>query len=239
MLLPILFQKRNLPPRLRWVLRASVLAAVEHQRGTMQFQKRDRWTEADIDALPTGEHDYFERKSGRGFAQDQSAFLDTVAKAASAFLNSGGGSLILGVRDDGTPDGLPTTVGRTSMRDWIEQKIPNLLEYPASDFRVHRVEPTLTSRIPNRTDVVVIDFGDSALAPHQRKNDKVYFYRAAGRSERAPHFYLELLRQRYTEVKLDARLASASPAGAHEDQAGVLRACLSGFNLRRLGLASG
>ena len=92
MLLPILFQKRNLPPRLRWVLRASVLAAVEHQRGTMQFQKRDRWTEADIDALnalPTGEHDYFERKSGRGFAQDQSAFLDTVAKAASAFLELG------------------------------------------------------------------------------------------------------------------------------------------------------
>ena len=108
------------------------------------------------------------------------------------------------------------------MRDWIEQKIPNLLEYPASDFRVRRVEPTLTSRIPNGTDVVVIDFGDSALAPHQRKNDKVYFYRAAGRSERAPHFYLELLRQRYTEVKLDARLASASPACAHEDQASVL-----------------
>jgi hypothetical protein len=71
------------------------MAALQHQRGMMLLQKREQWGEDDLDGLPAGEHDYFERKSGQGFLQDRGAFLNSVAKAASAFLNSGGGSLIL------------------------------------------------------------------------------------------------------------------------------------------------
>jgi hypothetical protein len=162
---------------------------------------RVRWTEADVDALPDGEHDYFERKSGRLFA-DQAAFLGKLAKTVSALANSGGGHLVLGVADDGTPDGIPPLVGRTSVKDWLEQKLPNLVSYPLSLFRVHLVERGMPSRVPPDREVVVIDVGDSPLAPHQcvhnggdaRKN--TYYYRQAGRSEPAPHFYLELLRQR-------------------------------------------
>ncbi len=177
----------------------------------MPYQKKERWTEADIDALPVGEHDYFERKSGIA-VRNRNAFIETLAKAGSAFLNSGGGSLILGVSDAGHPDGLPEMLDstRTRTRDWVEQKIPEILDYPANDFRVHQVErhPS-SSRIPDGMVVLVVDFGDSSTAPHQRKSDKVYFYRAAGRSVPAPHFYLELLRQRLTEVKLKLVLASA------------------------------
>jgi hypothetical protein len=109
------------------------------------------------------------------------------------------------------------------MRDWLEQKIPTLLEYPPSDFRVHRVIPaaSVNSRIPSGSDVIVIDFGDSASAPHQRKSDKVYFYRAAGRSAPAPHFYLELLRQRLTEVRLSAELRSVELITAYEDESAI------------------
>jgi hypothetical protein len=47
--------------------------------------------------LPAGEQDYFERKSGHLFDGDMGDLLGTIAKALSAFSNSGSGHLILGV----------------------------------------------------------------------------------------------------------------------------------------------
>lgn len=88
----------------------------------------------------------FDRKAGQLFETSQDNFLNSIAKALSAFANSGGGSLILGIKDDGLPDGLRPFVGRTAMRDWIEQKIPHLLDYPLSDFRVHTVTKSDVSR---------------------------------------------------------------------------------------------
>lgn len=180
----------------------------------MSSIKRERWTEADIDALPPGEHDYFDRKSGRLFAGDADKLQSALAKALSAFANSGGGHLILGVADDGTPDGIPPAFGRTSIRDWLEQKIPHLVSYALSDFRVHIVERGAPSRIPSGSVVAVIDVGDSALAPHQcafGAPKYFYFHRQAGRSEPAPHFYLELLRQRLVNPVLEAKLIGIVP----------------------------
>jgi hypothetical protein len=102
----------------------------------MPFIKRNKWTEAAVNFLPAGEHDFFDRKSGRLYAKDTNEFLGDIAKAISAFANSGGGSLVLGVADDGVPDGLPPAVGRTPIREWLEQKIPQLVDYAISDFRV-------------------------------------------------------------------------------------------------------
>jgi len=89
--------------------------------------KRERWTEADVLALPSGEHDYFDRKSGLLLQKSSDEMLGTLAKAASAFANSGGGHLILGVDDAGIMDGLDPMRGRTPTREWIEQQIPNLV----------------------------------------------------------------------------------------------------------------
>jgi hypothetical protein len=171
---------------------------------------RDRWTEADVAELPVGEHDYFDRKSGLLFQPDPTRLLGTVAKALSAFSNSGGGHLILGVADDGCFDGVPRTFkGRASTREWLEQKVPTLLAYPLADFRVHAVErDPKTSAIPVDRDVIVIDVGDSALAPHQCVHDGgdaikyLYYMRQGGHSVPAPHFYVELLRQRLTNAAL-------------------------------------
>jgi hypothetical protein len=172
--------------------------------------KRSRWAEADVVGLPAGEHDYFDRKSGSLFDGDRGVLLGTIAKALSAFANSGGGQLVLGVADDGASDGVPRAIkGRTSTREWLEQKVPHLLAYALTDFRVHVVErDPHASVIPAERDVIVIDVGDSGLAPHQCLHDGgdatkyLYYMRQAGHSVPAPHFYVELLRQRLTNAAL-------------------------------------
>jgi hypothetical protein len=187
----------------------------------MNIVKREKWTEIDIDALPLGEHDYFERKSGQLFNKNKGEFLDDVAKAISALANSGGGHLLLGVNNDGIPDGMPPKEGKTSIKDWLEQKIPYLVDYSLSDFRVHLVLRSDPSRIPPDREVVVVDVGDSTLAPHQSSRDKTYYHRRAGRSERAPHFYLELLRQRLVNPVLDLALIKVKPIDAAPAEDGV------------------
>ncbi|OLE55404.1 MAG: hypothetical protein AUG51_02805 [Acidobacteria bacterium 13_1_20CM_3_53_8] len=157
--------------------------------------KKERWTEDEVLSLPLGELDYFDRKSGV-ILQD-SNFLNKLAKHLSAFANSGGGHLLLGVKDDGAIDGVPKIYkGRTSTREWLEQIIPELLSYPLQDFRVHEAEPASPSTIPSGSMVIVIDVGDSMLAPHQDTFSKIYYHRSGGHSVPTTHVYLESLRGR-------------------------------------------
>ena len=208
--------------------------ALARQRPELNIVKREKWTEADVDELPAEEPDVFERKSGELFA-NQGNFRDAVAKALSALANSGGGSLILGVKDDGTPDGLPPLVGQTAMRDWVEQTIPHLLDYPLADFRVHTVIKSDPSRIPDSREVIVIDVRDSAAAPHQSKRDKIYYRREGGRSVPAPHFYLELLRQRLTNPTLEFKLKKIEDADAYEHDDGLLLRVQLKFEIENVG----
>lgn len=209
--------------------------ALARQRAELSLVKRERWTEADLDELPAEEPDVFERKAGQLFEGGQDKFLDSVAKALSAFANSGGGSLILGVKDDGSPDGLPSFVGRTTMRDWIEQKVPHLLDYPLSDFRVHTVIKSDLSCVSDGREVVVIDVGDSAAAPHQSKRDKIYYRREGGRSVPAPHFYLELLRQRLTNPALEFTLKKIDLVDVAEHDTGLFLEAKLRFEIKNVG----
>jgi hypothetical protein len=160
--------------------------------------KRDSWTEDQVLALPLGEPDAFDRKSGRLLSKPN--FEEDLGKALSAFANSGGGHLLLGVEDDGTFDGVPwmTKKGRTTTREWLEQKIPALLDRPLQDFKVHEVVPSSPSGIPAGQVVIVIDVGDSNLAPHQNASNRIYYHRVGGHSLPAPHFYLDILWRRVT-----------------------------------------
>jgi hypothetical protein len=195
----------DLPPTvLRGRQTAAAVAALARQDNGEASAVRDRWTEADVKGLPAGEHDYFDRKSGAIF-DDTEKLKGTLAKALSAFANSGGGSLVLGVKDDGTFDGVPLLRGSASTRESLEQLIPNLVSYPLSSFRVHAVEPDAhSSDIPADRGLVVVDVGDSPLAPHQcafsggQAVRGIYYQRQGGHSVPAPHFYIELLRQRLT-----------------------------------------
>jgi hypothetical protein len=209
--------------------------ALARQRKELNVVKRERWTEADLDELPAEEPDVFDRKAGQLFDAGQDNFLNSIAKALSAFANSGGGSLILGVKDDGKSDGLPPLVGRTATRDWVEQKVPHLLDYPLADFRVHTVIKSDPSRIPDGREVVVIDVGDSAAAPHQCKRDKVYYRREGGRSVPAPHFYLELLRQRLTNPTLEFTLKKIDPVDVTEHDNGLFFEAKLQFEIKNVG----
>jgi hypothetical protein len=214
----------------------SVAVALQRQEPDLTFVKRLEWTEDQIASLPAGEHDYFERKSGALFdAADRNPLYDTLAKAASAFSNSGGGHLVLGVRDDGTFDGVPLVItGRTRTRDWLEQKIPDLLDYRLGDFRVHTAIPATPTQIPANKELIIIDFGDSALAPHQSTRAHIYYYRSAGRSVPAPHFYLELLRQRLTNPALDFEL-SGLEFDAYEHEGMIVLRIKAKFTIENTG----
>jgi len=168
--------------------------------------KRERWTEADVVALPSGEHDWFELKSG--LLLQGSGWRDDLAKPIGAMANSGDGSLLLGVEDDRTLTGVSEQhKGQHRTREWLEQVVPTLLSYQLEDFRVHEVEHDSPSAIPAGKVLIVIDVGDSALAPHQTSASKTYFCRQGGHSVPAPHFYVETLRSRLTSPSLKAALA--------------------------------
>lgn len=103
------------------------------------------------------------------------------------------------------------------------------------------MEPSVSSRIPPGKPVIVIDIGDSALAPHQcvhgggDARKYTYYYRQAGRSEPAPHFYLELLRQRLVSPVLEATLARVLPVKAARVSEGVFLVTRLRFLVRNCG----
>jgi len=43
----------------------SAVNAMHRQEKFMSFTKRERWIETEVLAFPAGEHDYFDRKSGK------------------------------------------------------------------------------------------------------------------------------------------------------------------------------
>lgn len=179
----------------------------------MTHPKRTTWSEADVLALPAGEHDYFDRKSGSLLTNTD--FRKDMAKVLSAMSNSGGGHVVIGVEDDGTFTGVTPFKGRTAMREWLEQVIPNLVTFPLEDFRVHEAVPSVPSAIPIGRVLLVVDVGDSALAPHQSEPARTYYYRVGSHSKPAPHFYLETLRNRLTGPALVASLAEVRRLDAY------------------------
>ena len=109
--------------------------------------------------------------------------------------------------------------GNTRTREWLEQLVPNLLSYPLANFRVHEVEPAIPTAIPQGRVIIVIDVGDSVLAPHQSPlNNYAYYYRAGGHSIPAPHFYLETLRSRLVSPVLEPRLTQVQYVNVHRVQ---------------------
>jgi hypothetical protein len=178
---------------------------------------KDKWSEEEVNVLPSGEHDYFERKSGDLLISSDCEV--TIAKTLSAFANSGGGHLILGAKDDGTFDGVGLLhKGRTSTRDWLEQNVPNWLDFPLTGFRVHEVDRSPISSIPAQRVVVVIDIPDSEQAPHQSQKDKKYYVRAGGRSVPASHRIIEDIRNRARHPNIELRKVEAIRFGHESGQ---------------------
>lgn len=160
------------------------------------------WTEEDILSLPYGEFDWLEAKGRRAIDltlpnTEEATILTNLAKEVSAFANSGGGQLVLGLVnpasennnwmvDDG---GISTTVkGKINTREWLEDVIPNLVEFPLIEFNVYQILPeSINSQIMPDRALYVVDIKDSSHAPHQSARDKRYYARVAGKSQPISH----------------------------------------------------
>lgn len=191
------------------------------------------WTEADILALPPGEQREFDRK--RADILSGADWRESLAKPLCAFANSGGGSLILGVADDGSLLGIDPKKGSTSTKDWLEQVIPKLLSHPLEAFRVHEVLPSTPSSIPPGKILLVVEVADSALAPHQTTQGRIYYYREGSHSVPAPHFYLETLRNRLTGPALASSLVRATLLRALWHEGGLFAHIELTFYVRNVG----
>jgi hypothetical protein len=206
MLLPILGQNRSTADR------TAPLGAI------MTDCKLPQWTEEGVLALPAGEHDEFERK-GRVSTND--TLYPTLGKALSAFANTFGGHVILGVGDDGALEGVPAMKGGTSTRQWLEQIIPERCDPPIPDFRVHEVIATPgSSVIPPGTAVLVVDVSESRVN-HQSTSDRVFYRRVGGHSVRASAGFLEERRARLTQPHLVGKVIGLRPVLAYPHGPGI------------------
>ena len=161
----------------------------------MDFQNRT--AEEILALLPPDEDDRWELKSATYLEPAKKGELKKeLGKQVSAFANTGGGCIIFGVSDD-TRQLEPCTdkVGRQSMVDFLSNLVEQSVEYPISKFQVYRIpfekEPTKA--------IFLVQIPDSPAAPHQAKDERQYYYRIFGHSKPAPHFHLQLLRQRETK----------------------------------------
>ena len=150
--------------------------------------------------LPPEENDRWEFKSALKLV-DQNRFSSELGKQVSAFANSGGGNLVIGINDK-TRDVEPCEriiKGRQSTKDWLSTKVESSVDYPIRHFRVHEIP----CAIDQTKSIYVVEVDDSPAAPHQAKEDRVYYYRTDGHSKPAPHFHVELLCNRVTKAVLE------------------------------------
>lgn len=148
------------------------------------------WTASDLHRLPDAESDQFEYKSSSTAAAD---LADKLARAASAFWNTGGGVFVAGVDNKGQPDGgIPCLIGKQTLRDWVDQALGTVT--PAGPYGV-----TLIDRgdedfdLRDDSAVLLVAFGTSHQAPHMAP-DRRYYVRAGAHTVPASHFLVETIR---------------------------------------------
>ena len=105
---------------------------------------------------------------------------DGVVKTVCAFANTAGGRLILGMEtEDGLPVGLRgiATTEIDEKKQWLENKLRDSVEPRVPPLDIHAVE------IGNDEHVLVVDVGESWVAPHRWTKDKHFYRRTSAGNE--------------------------------------------------------
>lgn len=163
----------------------------------------------------TGENRHWEFKS-RGVLTKN--FKQDIASEVSAFANSGGGRIVLGIKETSRDERIegqskkrkvysyeidrwPESQNNQKMVDYLNGIVSTCVVPHLHEFQVHPIAPS----IPGEEPVFVVDIGDSIHAPHQTNvNDQFrYYYRTGDKSKEAPHHFLEAKRNRVTKALLD------------------------------------
>jgi hypothetical protein len=149
-----------------------------------------RLQQLDIANVPAAEDERFEYKSS---ATPLNTLKDKLARAASGFWNSGGGLFIVGVDGKGVPDGgLASVVGRTAIRDRMDQVLKDVSPIGIYGIRLFPHDPTSALNIAANHCVVAVEFEESARPPHMAPDQK-YYIRAGAHTVSASHYIVEAL----------------------------------------------
>lgn len=160
----------------------------------------DEWNESYILNLPPGEHDWLEFKGSMSLDFDLpnvkiDNVLNVLSKQISAFANSGGGTLIYGVTDSSVIPreidlgGISLNLRSNSTKEWLEDIIPNIVEFPLVDFNVYVITKQNESQILEGRGIFLISINDSEQAPHQARDNK-YYARIGGKSKPISHRFV-------------------------------------------------
>jgi predicted HTH transcriptional regulator len=138
----------------------------------------------DLSILPSSEDDKFEFKSSR---TPHSELKKKISASTSAFANSGGGYFIAGVDDSGSADGgLPETIGKADLRDWIDQIIHQI--EPTPSYEVHLLDDLAgRGEVQPKHKVLIIEIEKSHLPPYMAQDGR-YYIRAGAHTVRSRHF---------------------------------------------------
>lgn len=180
-----------------------------------------RWTEAALEALPGSEHDFREFKSSLVASRGRivaTGVRESLSRQVSAFSNGAGGTLFIGIDDDGRIDGgVPIDLKGGGTRAWLEDVIPGTVDPPLKQFNVFEVRSGSPRRRPSRIrpghGVYVIEIPSSEDAPHQAL-DKRYYLRIAGKSRPMGHLNVEDVMRRTRHPRVD--ITRVGPYGGPE-----------------------
>ena len=184
-----------------------------------QFERHNAWTEDMLDRLAPHEHDFQEFK-GSGWLMRtpndvQPDFLFFLSKQASAFANGSGGSLFVGIDDDGRIDGgVPIDI-KGGTRAWLEDLVATCVDPPLPRCNVFEARPKRVSptKIKPGHGVYVIELPGSPEAPHQAKDHR-YYLRIAGKSRPMGHVHVQDVLRRTFHPQIE--LARFGPYGSFE-----------------------
>ena len=98
-----------------------------------------------------------------------------MARGEPNFWNKGGGAIIIGINDDGNIDGgIPLTIGRQDLSDWVDQIIHQHVE-PVGRYERHIIQSNNpNSAIQQGNGVLVVSFDKSENVPHMGSNNQYY-----------------------------------------------------------------
>lgn len=175
------------------------------------------WSLLRLLRLDVDEHDYQEFKSSEWIARDEDLhadFLNALSKQVSAFSNGGGGSLIIGVTDEGKIDQGVLTTLKGGTREWLEDIVNHSVSPRLKSFNVFEVALNQSDPDdPRPRAVYIIELPQSVEAPHQARDHR-YYLRVAGKSRPMSHVHLEDILRRNNRPQVE--LARLGPYGDPE-----------------------
>ena len=187
---------------------------IDPSRGPEHFARR-RWTLTRLERLDPQEHDFQEFKSSAWLAIDEELhpeFLFALSKQVSAFVNGGGGILVIGMQDHGLLDHGVLTHLKGGTREWLEDVVSSSISPPLKGFNVFEVPLSYAGEMATRA-AYVIDLPTSPEAPHQARDHR-YYLRVAGKSRPMGHLHLEDVIRRNSIPKVN--LSRLGPYGELE-----------------------